>query len=73
MMVRRDGMMSKQVTSSMVAIAAATGKKIMDLPVETSKTEHLSLSSFTFDPDKREFIAVGEYYKPDDKPFVNKS
>ncbi|WP_324677955.1 DUF6770 family protein [Hymenobacter sp. GOD-10R] len=73
MMVRRDGMMSKQVTSSMVAIDATTGKKVMDLPVETSKTEQLSLSSFTFDPEKREFVAVGEYYKLDDKPFVNKS
>ena len=43
------------------------------LPVETSQTEQLSLSSFTFDPQTREFVAVGEYYKLDDKPFVNKS
>ncbi|MGY2132590.1 DUF6770 family protein [Hymenobacter sp. HD11105] len=72
-MMRRDGMMSRKVTSSMLAINAATGKKVMDLPVETSKTEQLSLSSFTFDPAKREFVAVGEYYKLEDKPFVNKS
>jgi hypothetical protein len=71
--MRRDGMMSKQISSYMVAIDVNTGKKVMDLPVETSKTEQLSLSSFTFDADKREFVAVGEYYKPDDKPFVNKS
>ena len=29
--------------------------------------------NITFDPVKREFVAVGEYYKLEDKPFVNKS
>jgi len=72
-MMRKSGMMSKKVESYMIVIDAATGKKIMDLPVETSKTEQLSLSSFSFDPAKREFVAMGEYYKLDDKPFVNKS
>ncbi|RZK34694.1 MAG: hypothetical protein EOO57_10610, partial [Hymenobacter sp.] len=71
--MRRSGMLSKKMESYMVVIDAATGKKIMDLPVETSKTEQLSLSSFTFDPAKREFVAMGEFYKLDDKPFVNKS
>ena len=72
-MLRRDGMMSRKATSYMVALDAKTGKKLLDLPVETSSTEQLSLSSFTFDADKREFVAVGEYYKLDDKPFINKS
>ena len=72
-MMRRDGIMSRQVTSSMLAIDAATGKRVFDMPVETSKNEQLSLSSFTFDAATREFVAVGEYYKLDDKPFVNKS
>jgi hypothetical protein len=72
-MMRRDGMLSRKVASSMLAIDATTGKKVLDLPVETSTTEQLSLSSFTFDVEKREFVAVGEYYKLDDKPFVNKS
>ncbi|MDQ2773166.1 MAG: hypothetical protein M3Y54_21995 [Bacteroidota bacterium] len=72
-MARRSGALSRKITSYMVVLEAKTGKKIIDLPVETSSTEQLSLSSFTFDPDKREFIAVGEYYKLDDKPFVNKS
>lgn len=72
-MMRKSGMMSKKIDSYMVVIDAATGKKIMDLPVEASKTEQLSLSSFTFDPAKREFVAMGEYYKLNDKPFVNKS
>ena len=72
-MMRRDGMLSRKATSYMVALDAKTGKKLLDLPVETSATEQLSLSSFTFDAEKREFLAVGEYYKLDDKPFVNKS
>ena len=72
-MLRRDGLMSRKATSYMVALDAKTGKKLIDLPVETSATEQLSLSSFTFDAEKREFVAVGEYYKLDDKPFVNKS
>ena len=71
--MRRSGMMSKKIESFMVVIDAATGKKIMDLPVETNAAEQLSLSSFTFDPAKREFVAMGEYYKLNDKPFVNKS
>ncbi|MBO2007808.1 DUF6770 family protein [Hymenobacter negativus] len=71
--MQRDGLMSRKFTSTMVAIDATTGKKVFDMPVETSKTEQLSLSSFTFDPATREFVAVGEYYKLDDKPFVNKS
>ena len=72
-MIRRDGLLSRKTTSYMVVLDARTGKKLLDLPVETSATEQLSLSSFTFDADKREFVAVGEYYKLDDKPFVNKS
>lgn len=71
--LRRDGMMSKKISAYMVAIEAATGKKMFDIPVETTNTEQLSLSSFTFDPVKREFIAVGEFYNLNDKPFVNKS
>ncbi|MCR5889191.1 hypothetical protein LRS06_15745 [Hymenobacter sp. J193] len=73
MLLRRDGMMSKQVSTYMVAIDVNTGKKVLQQPVETSKTEHLSLSSITFDKERHEFVAVGEYYKPNDKPFVNKS
>jgi hypothetical protein len=70
---RRDNLLSRKTTSYMVALDAKTGKKLLDLPVETSPTEQLSLSSFTFDADKREFVAVGEYYKLDAKPFVDKS
>ena len=71
--MRRDGLMSRKMESYMVAIDVNTGKKVLDQPVESSKTEQLGLSSFTFDAAKREFVAVGEYYKPDDKPFVQKS
>lgn len=71
--LRKGSMMSKKVDACMVAFDLNTGKKILDQPVESSKTEQLSLSSFTYDAPKHEFVAVGEYYKPDDKPFVNKS
>jgi hypothetical protein len=71
--MRRDGMFSKKLESFFLVIDAATGKKIMDLPVEAAATEQLSLSSFTFDAPKHEFVAMGEFYKLDDKPFVNKS
>jgi hypothetical protein len=72
-MLRRDGLMSHKFNFSMVALDAKTGKKLLDLPVETNANEQLSLSSFTFDPSTREFVAVGEYYRPADKPMVNKS
>lgn len=72
-MTRRDGIMSRTFNVSMIALDAKTGKKVIDIPVATSAAENLSLSSFTFDSDAREFVAVGEYYKPDDKPYVNKS
>ena len=71
--MRRSGMMSKKLDSYLMAVDAETGKKVLDVPVETSATEQLSLSSFTFDAAKREFLAVGETYLPSDKPFVNKS
>jgi hypothetical protein len=71
--LRRDNVGSKKIEASMVAIDAASGKKVLDLPVETSPSENLSLSSFTFDVGKREFVAIGEYYNLNDKPFVHKS
>ena len=72
-MMRRDGMMSRTFATSMVAMEITTGKKVFDQPVATSAAENLSLTSLTFDAEKREFVAIGEYYKPDDKPYVNKS
>ena len=71
--MRRSSMMSNQVESYMTAFDLGTGKKVLDQPVESSKTEQLSLSSFSYDAGKQEFVAVGEYYKPGDKPFVAKS
>ncbi|MBF9142639.1 DUF6770 family protein [Hymenobacter properus] len=70
---RRTSTASKKIDAYIVALEVTTGKKLFDLPVENSATEQLSLTSFTFDPLKREFIAMGEFYKLNDKPFVNKS
>ncbi|HEX8426616.1 DUF6770 family protein [Hymenobacter sp.] len=71
--LRKSGAMSQKLDSYMVAFDLATGKKVLDQAVESSKSEQLSLSSFTYDASNHEFVAVGEYYKPEDKPFVNKS
>lgn len=72
-MVRRPSLLSQQIDSHIVAFDLSTGKKVLDQPVESSKTEQLSLSSIGYDAARQEFVAVGEYYKPGDKPFVNKS
>lgn len=71
--LRRDGMMSRKFESFMVAYDVETGKKVLDVPVETSKTEQLSLNSLSYDAQSDEFVAIGEYYKLDDKPMVSKS
>lgn len=71
--LRRDNVATKKIDAAMVAIDATTGKKVLDLPIETDPAENLTLSSFTFDAGKREFVAMGEYYSPTDKPFVHKS
>jgi hypothetical protein len=71
--LRRDNMMSRKFESFMVAYDVETGKKVLDVPVETSKTEQLSLNSLSYDAQADEFLAIGEYYKLDDKPMVSKS
>ncbi|NVO32889.1 DUF6770 family protein [Hymenobacter lapidiphilus] len=72
-MMRRPSLLSQQLSSYIVAFDLSTGKKVLDQPVESSKTEQLSLSSVGYDAARKEFVAVGEYYKLTDKPFVNKS
>jgi hypothetical protein len=70
---RRDGMLSRKFELFMVAYDVETGKKMLDVPVETSKTEQLSLNSLNYDEQSNEFVAIGEFYKLDDKPMVSKS
>jgi hypothetical protein len=71
--LRRDNMMSRKFESFMVAYDVETGKKVLDVPVETGKTEQLSLNSLSYDEQAGEFVAVGEFYKLNDKPMVSKS
>lgn len=71
--MRRPSATSKQINSYMVAFDLTTGQKVLDQPVESSKTEQLSLSSIGYDATHQEFVAVGEYYRPNDKPLINKS
>lgn len=70
---RRPNMLSKQLTFSMAAFDVISGKMLFDLAIEGDKDEQLSLSSFSYDDAKSEFIAMGEYYALNDKPLVNKS
>lgn len=70
---RRPGLLSKKLTFYTAAFDLATGEKILDLPVEKAGGEQLSMSTFSYDEKKNEFIVMGEYYKPEDKPLVDKS
>ncbi|WP_439882753.1 DUF6770 family protein [Pontibacter sp. MBLB2868] len=70
---RRPNMLSKQLTFSMAALDVKTGKMLFDIAIENEKDEQLSISSFSYDNKKDEFVAMGEYYALDDKPGVNKS
>ena len=71
--VRRPNMLSKQMTFYVAAFDVNTGKKVLDQPIESKSTEQLSMSSMSFDEQKQEFVVYGEFYKAEDKPFVNKS
>src|SRR5688572_20343254 len=70
---RRDGMMSKKVNFFLVAYDVNTGKKAFEKNIETGAKEQLSASSFSYDNEKQEFLVFGEYYKPEDKPMIDKS
>ena len=69
----RSSIMTKKMDFSLLVLDVNTGTPIMETPVETDASEQLSLSSLFYDQAAKEFIAVGEFYKPNDKPFVNKS
>ncbi|MFD3002603.1 DUF6770 family protein [Pontibacter toksunensis] len=70
---RRPNMLSKKLSFSMAAFDVVTGKKLLEMDVESDNSQQLSVSSFSFDDKKSEFITLGEYYKPEDKVLVNKS
>lgn len=70
---RRPNMMSKKLTFFMAAFDVQTGKKVMDKALEKENTEQLSLSSFSFDAENNDFMAIGEFYNPEDKVLVDRS
>lgn len=70
---RRPGMFSKKIDFYVAAFDVETGKKVLDMPIETGQAEQLSLSTVNFDEQKQEFLVLGEFYNADDKPFVSKS
>lgn len=72
--VRKPNMLSKQMTFSVAAFDTESGKKIMDIPVEKEgAAEQLSLTSLNYDAQTDELLTIGEFYKLEDKPFINKS
>ena len=72
-LLRRPGLFSTKFELFVAAFDIATGKKLLDLPVETNDKEQLSLSLISYDAQQNNFLVMGEFYKPDDKPFVDKS
>lgn len=70
---RRPGMLSKKIDVYVAAFDIETGKKVLDMPIETGQSEQLSLSTVNFDEQRQEFLVLGEFYNVDDKPFVSKS
>lgn len=70
---RRPSKSSKKLTFHLAAFDVETGKKVLDMPIEKDKSEHLSLSTFTFDSKKNEFVAIGEFYNLKDKVAIDKS
>jgi hypothetical protein len=72
--VRRPGAMSTKMTFYIVAFDIETGRKVMDLPVETpGTTDQLSLNSISYDYDNNQIIVTGDYYAENDKPGASKS
>lgn len=71
--IRRPTLFSKRIDSFVAAFDVETGKKVMDMPIETEGPEQLSLSTVSYDEQRNEFLVLGEFYNEDDKPFVNKS
>ncbi len=72
-LIKRPGMMSKKMTFYIGVIDIATGKLIMEKPVESKVSEQLSMNSVSYDEASDQFIVLGDFYNIDDKPGVAKS
>ncbi|MGB3851112.1 MAG: DUF6770 family protein [Tunicatimonas sp.] len=73
MILRRPGLFSTKFDFSVAAFDINTGKKTIDTPVETNSGEQLAPNLISYDAQKNNFLILGEFYKPDDKPAVDKS
>ncbi|RDV14571.1 hypothetical protein DXT99_14325 [Pontibacter diazotrophicus] len=70
---RRSGKVSKKLNFFVAAFDVETGDNLLDVPVENDNTQQLSVSSFSFDEKKKEFIAMGEFYSVEDKELEDQS
>ncbi len=72
-LIKRPGAMSKKMTYYIGVVDIATGKLIMERPVESKASEQLSLNSVNYDEASDQFMVLGDFYNIDDKPGVAKS
>lgn len=72
-LIKRPGMMSKKMTFYITAFDVNTGKKFMEVPLEGSVKDQLSLNSISYDENTKQIITIGDYYNESDKPGVSKS
>ncbi|WP_162054289.1 DUF6770 family protein [Pontibacter pamirensis] len=70
---RRPGNVSKKLEFFVAAFDVETGDNLFDVPVENGNMQQLSVSSFSFDEKKMEFIAMGEFYSVEDKELADNS
>ena len=72
-LLRRPSMMSRAMTYFVIVFDAISGKKIMEIPVESDAKEQLSLNTITYDEASNQIFVIGDYYGPDDKPGSSRS
>lgn len=70
---RRPARSSKELEFFVAAFDVETGEKLFDEPVEKDKNQQLSVSSFSYDNSKSEFITMGDFYRPEDKEMEGRS
>jgi len=71
--IKRPGMMSHAMTYYFVVFNVATGKKMLEVPVESNSHEQLSLNTITYDEATDQIYIIGDYYAETDKPGNSRS
>jgi hypothetical protein len=72
LIARRKGLMSTDIDFAFIVQSAADGKKLFNIPLETS-TSGFAFSQAFFDKDKQQFIVFGEYYKKGENTMKGRS